>query len=255
MTDRIKRMKDALNTDKYPICTEKYRATIDSMRRNEGLPNILQRAHATADYLDMRTLYVDEDELIVGNVAAKPHGMEASVWGKFWSDEDIDLLSDTYIFDPDEMKIIRSYDDFWDARGRTMQQYQGYYYDDFHLWPFIKSGILCPPWKDKQKGRGGGGAGFGWGLGIGASFFVADYGKIIGTGIQPFIDKAEAALHEIRYNDQDSIEKKIYLDSVIIALSAMVRMYHRYGNVCTKAAESASEPRRSELLRMADSCH
>ncbi len=47
-----------------------------------------------------------------------------------------------------------------------------------------------------------------------------------------------------------------YYRAVIIALSAMVRMYHRYGDACSaKAAETADPKRKAELERMADTCH
>ena len=62
MTDRIKRMQAALKVDKFPFCAEKAKLVIESWKKHEGLPAILSRAHATADYLDHRTIYVDEDE-------------------------------------------------------------------------------------------------------------------------------------------------------------------------------------------------
>ena len=98
MTDRIRRMKEALKVDKYPFCAEKAKYVIESWRQNEGLPSILRRAKATAHYLDNRTIYIDDDELICGNVAAKPMGMEASVWGPFWDDEELDsILEGSYL--------------------------------------------------------------------------------------------------------------------------------------------------------------
>ena len=255
MTDRIKRMKDNLTTDRFYICTEKYVITIDSYIKNAAMPVVLKRARATADYFDKRTLYVDDDELIVGNVAAKPHGMEASIKSKFWSGEDIEALSDYFIFDPKEMEVIRSYDSFWDTVGLSLDNHQGFFYDDDGLWPFIKSGILCPPWKEKRNGRGNGGAGGGWGLGIGMSFFVPDYEYILKTGISPVVEMAKEKIKTLVYDSDEAIDAKYYLEGVIEALSAMARMYHRYGTVCEEAAKTASPERAKELLQMADSCH
>ena len=186
MTERIERMyADLKGEKKFVFCGEKYRIVIDSWRKHEGLTPVLKRAQATADYFDQRTLYVDPDELIVGNVASKPHGLEASVWGPFWDDEDLDsIIADgQYSISDEDRKALREGDSFWEGQDRQMYEWQGRFYDDERLWPFIKSGVLCPPWTDKKKGRGSGGAGFGWGLGIGLSFFVPDYGKIITEGI------------------------------------------------------------------------
>ena len=258
VTDRITRMKKRLEVDKYPICAEKARYVIESWRQHEGLPSVLQRAYATANYLDKRTIYIDDDELICGNVACKPMGMEASVWGPLWDDEDLDTMLNggQLVIDEGDRRELRSYDAFWKDQGRQMYEWQGRFYDDARLWPFIRSGILCPPWIDKTIGRGSGGAGFGWGLGIGLSFFVPDYGKIISEGINKTLMEAKEELARVRYSDNDSFDKAQYLEAVIIALSAMVRMYHRYGDACIeKAGETSDKIRRDELLRMADTCH
>ena len=257
MTDRIKRMQDALKVDKFPFCAEKVKLVIESWKQHEGLTPILKRAYATAHYLDNRTIYVDDDELVVGNVAAKPMGLEASCWGPFWDDEDLDsILQGNYTISDEDRKTLRSLDSFWDGQDRQMYEWQGRYYDDERLWPFIRSGVLCPPWTSKTKGRGSGGAGFGWGLGIGLSFFVADYGKIIDEGISKTLQEAKEELKNLRYVDNDSYDKAQYLQAVIVALESMVRMYHRYGDACLEAAKKCTnDKRKAELVRMADTCH
>lgn len=257
MTDRIKRMQAALNVDKFPFCAEKAKLVIESWKKHEGLPSLLKRAHATADYLDSRTIYVDDDELIVGNVAAKPMGLEASCWGPFWDDEDLDMiLEGNYTISDEDRHTLRSLDAFWDGQDRQMYEWQGRFYNDERLWPFIRSGILCPAWTSKVKGRGSGGAGFGWGLGIGLSFFVPDYEKIVNEGIHKTLDEAKEELGRVRYEDDESFDKAIYLQAVIVALEAMVRMYHRYGDACTEAAGRCTDAaRKAELERMSDTCH
>lgn len=257
MTERIKRMQEALKVDKFPFCAEKHKIVVESLSKHEGLPAVLARAHATADYLDNRTLYVDDDELIVGNVASKPMGLEASCWGPFWDDDDLDfILEGEYTISDEDRKTLKDLTPFWEGQGRQMYEWQGRFYDDERLWPFIRSGVLCPPWTSKVKGRGSGGAGFGWGMGIGLSFFVPDFDKILGEGISKTLEDAKEELRNVRYVDNDSFDKAIYLQAVIIALEAMVRMYHRYGTVCEEAAaKTSNETRKAELLVMADSCH
>ena len=256
-TERIKRMQEALKVDKFPFCAEKAKYVIESWKENEGLPSILRRAKATANYLDKRTIYIDDDELICGNCAAKPMGLEASCWGPFWDDKDLDsILEGNYTISDEDRKTLRSLDSFWEGQSRQMYEWQGRFYDDFHLWPFIRSGILCPPWTSKVKGRGSGGAGFGWGLGIGLSFFVPDYEKVIKEGVAARVKEAQEELEKLRYNDNDSFDKGDYLRACIIALTAMQRMYHRYGDTCTAKAEETADPvRKAELERMADTCH
>ncbi len=259
MTERIERMYAKLQGEKvYTFCAEKHQIVVDSWRKHEGLTPVLKRAHATADYFDKRTLYVDDDELIVGNVAAKPNGLEASVWGPFWDDADLDTITadGKYTISDEDRKALRDCDSFWEGQDRQMYEWQGRFYDDERLWPFIRSGVLCPPWTDKRKGRGSGGAGFGWGLGIGLSFFVPDYGKIITEGVKHTLDEAKEELRNVRYVDNDSYDKACYLQAVIIALEAVVRMYHRYGDTCQAAADKCADSvRKAELEKMAEVCH
>ena len=92
MNQRVKRLKDRLNVVKYPICVEKARLVMEIYNQAEGEPAILRRAKATAHYLDNRTIFIEDDELIIGNVASKPMGLEAGSLGPTWPKEDLEEL-------------------------------------------------------------------------------------------------------------------------------------------------------------------
>jgi len=68
--------------DEYPICVEKARLVMESYKQTEGEPTIVRRAKATAHYLDNKTLFIEDDELIAGNVASQPMGLEAGSLGR-----------------------------------------------------------------------------------------------------------------------------------------------------------------------------
>ena len=132
MTDRIQRLYSKINNGKLKICVEKPWIYKEYIERHEGLPAILQRAYATADYLDKRTIYIEDDELIAGNVASRPNGMEGMVWGPAWPEEDFDefLKGGVVEIDPEDRKKWRECDGFWKEKGRTMNEWQGRFYDD-----------------------------------------------------------------------------------------------------------------------------
>ena len=77
MNTRVQRLKDRLMVRRYPICTEKARLVVESLQRTEGEPQIVRRAKATACYFDNRTIFIEDDELVVGNIASRPMGTEA----------------------------------------------------------------------------------------------------------------------------------------------------------------------------------
>lgn len=253
---RIEKMRAALNVAKYPLCIEKARLVIEAYRANEGDPPILRRAKATAHYLDHKTIFIEDGELIVGNVASKPMGMEAGSLGPTWPKEDLDDLKQTTfeISDEDEAQL-RALDDYWIGKGRTLEERMGQFYDDERLWPFIQSGILLPPWKKKTQGRGHGAAGVGWGLGLGQSLIVVDYAKVINEGLNKTIADAEAELKTLRFNNADAIKKADFLQAVIITHTAIVRLANRFADLAAEmAARESDATRKRELEQIAETC-
>jgi len=180
MNERIRKLRERLLVEEYPICVEKNLLVMESYRQTEGEPQIVRRAKATAHYLDNKTIFIEDNELIVGNIASKSMGLEAGSLGPTWPKEDLESLRrGGLVLSDEEEALLRSTDDYWKGKGRTLDERQGQFYDDERLWPFIQSGILCPPWKKKDEGRGTGAAGVGWGLGLGLSLIVVDYAKVL----------------------------------------------------------------------------
>jgi pyruvate formate-lyase/glycerol dehydratase family glycyl radical enzyme len=256
MNKRVQRLKRRLEMDRYPICIEKARLVMESYRQTEGEPTIIRRAKATAYYLDNKTIFIEDDELIVGNVASKPMGLEAGSLGPTWSEEDLEGLRKGGLdISREDEAVLRSMDDYWKGKGRTLDERQGRFYDDGRLWPFIQSGILCPPWRKKDEGRGTGAAGVGWGMGLGQALIVVDYEKVLKEGLNRIIREAEEELQNVRYMDANAIKKADFLKSVIISLSAIVRIAGRFGALATEmATEEKDGDRKKELERIAETC-
>ncbi len=256
MATRIEKLIESLRVDRYPLCVEKARLVMESYRQTEGEPEILKRAKATAHYLDHKTIFIEDGELVVGNVASKPMGMEAGSLGPTWSKEELEELAQTtFDISPDDQAQLRSYDEYWKGKGRTLEERMGQFYDDERLWPFIQSGILLPPWKHKHEGRGHGAAGVGWGLGLGQSLILVDYAKVLDEGLNGIIADAEKELAKLRYWDTGSIQKADFLRAVIIADSAIVRLAQRFSALAAGMAAKANDAsRRQELEQIAETC-
>ena len=256
MRNRIEKLKQRLAVEAFPICVEKAGLVMDALRRTEGEPAILRRARATAHYLDNKSIFIEDDELIVGNIASKPMGMEAGSLGPTWPEDELDDLRKSGLSISDEdAAFLRSFDDYWKDKGRTLDERQGQFYDDDRLWPFIQSGILCPPWRDRKEGRGSAAAGVGWGLGCGLSLIIVDYAKVINEGLESLVQAAETELKELRYMSADDVRKGDFLRSVLIALPAIIRLANRFGDLAEGMAREQSDPqRRRELEAIAEIC-
>ena len=256
MNPRVQKLRQRLNVDKYPICAEKARLIVESLEQTEGEPMIVRRAKATAHYLDHKTIFIEDDELIIGNVASVPMGLEAGSSGPTWPDDELEELNQGALsITPEDKETLRSLDRYWKGKGRTLDERQGQFYDDERLWPFIQSGILCPPWRDRVEGRGTGTAGVGWGLGLGLSLIVPDYAKALNHGLSWLVEEAEQELKKVRYGGINDIKKADFLKSVIIMLPALARLANRYAGLASEMAARENNPRRKgELDRIAQAC-
>lgn len=254
MNQRIEKLRAKIFVDKYPLCTEKIRLLTASYQQTEGEPLIIRKAKALAHYLDNKAIYIDDDELIVGNVASKPMGIEADA--PAWPHDDIeDLRSREFAISEDDEAFLRSLDDYWQGKGKTFWERAGQFYDDDRLWPFMQSGIFLPPLKTRSEGFGHGLAGGGWGLGMGLSLIVVEYERVLNNGLNGIIKEAEDELKHLRYVDSNAILKADFLKSVIIAHKAIIRIAQRFGDLAEKMSLQEKDPiRKKELKAIAETC-
>lgn len=252
---RIARLKQGLRVKQYPLCIEKIRLVAASMRQTDGEPQILRRAKALANVLRNITIFIEDGELIVGNAASKPMGLEIDSEYGIWSPAELaSLKQDGYTIDPaDEAELQALYRDW---RSRTLVEGTGdILYDDERLWPFMQSGLVLPPWKNKVEGGGGGYAQGGMGLGPGFYLLGVDFARVLNSGLYRIIADAKAELRDLRYRDADAKKKADFLKAVIIAHEAVIAFAHRFADLAAATAEREADPgRRAELERIAATC-
>ena len=117
MNKRIDKLLEKINPETYPLCVEKVQFVTESLKKTEGEALILRRAKAFAHYLDNRTIFIQDAELIVGNLASKPMGLEADA--PTWPEGELKLMNKTGLtISEKEENLLRSMDDFWKLKGR-----------------------------------------------------------------------------------------------------------------------------------------
>ena len=259
MTNRVARMKEALRVSKYPLCVELFRLASESLEETAGEPTILRRSKLHANILDNITIFVEEDDLLCGSGASKPFGLEMQYEYGVWTKDEVESLkSEIYTIEPeDEEELYRLNERFAgntansnlvETMGKSLGQ-------NDRLWPFMKSGVILPPWKDKTGGSGGGFAMSGYGLGPGFSLVAIEFDKILNEGAKSIIEEAKENLKNIEYMDPDIIEKRNFWEGVVIVFEAWVRFANRYAVLCDKlAAEEKDKTRKAELTEMARIC-
>ncbi len=259
MTNRVKKMKESLRINKYPLCVEQFRLANESLETTGGEPMLLRRSKLHAYVLDNISIFIEDGDLLCGSGASKPFGLEMQYEYGVWTKEEVESLkSDVYTIEPeDEEELYRLNEKFSknslnsnliEAMGKSLGHNE-------RLWPFMKSGCILPPWKDKNGGSGGGFAMSGYGLGPGFSLVCIDYSRILNEGAKSVINEAKECLKNLRYDSSDSIEKRNYWEGVILVFEAWVRFSGRYAALAEKMAMTEKdETRKKELLEMARVC-
>lgn len=256
----MEKMIESLRVNKYPLCVEQFRLANESLESTGGQPMLLRRSKLHAHVLDNINIFIEEDDLLCGSGASKPFGLEMQYEYGVWTKEEVESLkSEIYTIAPeDEEELYRLNEKFSknslnsnliEAMGKSLGENE-------RLWPFMKSGCILPPWKDKKGGSGGGFAMSGYGLGPGFSLVCIDYSRILQEGAKSIIQEAKECLENLRYDSADSIEKRNYWEGVVIVFEAWVRFAKRYAALAeTMAAEEKDEARKTELFEMARICN
>ncbi len=129
MSQRIEKLKETILVDKFPLCMEKSRIWTESFKNTEGEPQIIRRAKAFASVLDNATIFIEDGELIVGNTASKPMGLEITFWSGIWPQEEIDsLIEEGYSISEEDEAEVRLENEYW--RGNNFTDRAEQFFDE-----------------------------------------------------------------------------------------------------------------------------
>lgn len=239
----------------YPLCVEKVTLLAQSYAATAGSATVLRRARALAHVLDNITVFIEPGELIVGNVASKPMGLEMDADYGLWSaDEIAGLRQEGFTLSPDdEERLYAAYDRTdWNilvaAEGEVL-------WGDERLRPFLKSGVVLPPWKGKAVGGGGGYAQGGMGLGPGLLLIGVEFEPVLQRGALGMIAEARAELEGLADPDGEDAARAAFLQGVVVVYEALIRFAGRFADLADRLAEGEDDSeRRAELREIAETC-
>jgi pyruvate formate-lyase/glycerol dehydratase family glycyl radical enzyme len=249
----MKELMKNIRREHFPLCVQKAQLITEIYQQTEGEPEIIRQAKASAHVLKNISLWIDEEELIAGHAASKPWGVEID---PFLGPIDVELLKGleqegVVEIDEKDWSVIREVAEYWRKKN---WQYRTWQLASERLWEFLQVGIWLPPMRSRAEGIGAY-AGAGLGIYHGLHLAVLDYEKVLSHGLNIIIEEAEAELKSIRFYSRDDVEKKCFLEAVIIALKAINHFAHRLADLAeAKARIEANPERRGKLQRMAETC-
>ncbi len=87
---------------------------------------------------------------------------------------------------------------------------------------------------------------------ITTAHMAPDYAKLIRVGVRGLLDEVNCRAAALDLNLPENIEKCEFYDCCRIELEALIRLQHRYAEHARLLANEAAEPRKSELLEIAE---
>ena len=249
ISQRTAKILAQIQQGKPSIDVERARYFTESMRETEGQLLILRWAKAMYHIARHITVYIDDEQLIVGR-AGKP-----GRYGILYPELDGDFLdasirqlparreSPFTIEEPDSQIIRDQITPYWQGKTYHEQLSQALSPETLRL--------TYEP--DRQTSR--------FIVNETSSFrssiqWVHDYEKVLRLGFKGIRDDARERLTQLDpFDPIDNVEKAPFLNAIIIAADAIVLWAQRHANLAREFAMKEKNPRRrQELLEIAERC-
>ena len=165
--ERIERIKKRVVVDRYPICIEKFRITLDVREQTKNDHVMIQRGKILKACAERMPIAIGEDELIVGLASSRHMGLEIDPDYGVWPQNEIDALKkDGFLVDPKDEKDLQELNRHY-QRDTLIGREGDVFYREPRILNMLRAGLILPPWKDKEQERGVGGGYAQSGLGLG----------------------------------------------------------------------------------------
>ncbi len=256
-TPRILAYREKVRDRVIRIDAERDRIMTEAYKKYENVLPAIKRPLALKELCERMTLYIGDDELIVGSkgghMFSNPGYPE---WMAAWIIEPIangewQLREDGLYHNPDDEEVHQCISpedyqtlvdtaDFWKTHrvGATADAWKPEFYDEMSrllVSSYCEGGMsLCS---------------------LPAGHLVAGYPKVINKGYGAIRKQAQDWMDEHRGNLMgEDVRKYVFYQAVVITCDAAITLVHRYADGCrAKMAHCTDPARKAELAMMADS--
>jgi len=248
--DRGIRLKEFVYSHRPSLCPERAEIITDAFQRTEGQPVGLRRAKAFESILARMSVYISQDELVVGNQARRPRS--APIFPEFdvdWIDRELDELPartlDPFQVDSATKKTLRRIGGYWKGKthhDRTRSLVRALLPENLLESYDFTTHALDQVVSNRRMNDGDG-------------HIIAGYERVLKTGLLEVVQQAEAEAGKMDLRSAEGQRKRIFLDSVMIACRAAVNFARRFAAEAKRLAGAEADPlRREELLAIAANC-
>lgn len=244
MTDRMRRLKDALNDAAPSICVERARLFTESCRMSDGESVCVKNAKAFRHVCRNIPVTIFDDELVVGVTGRFRRSAvvcpELSwIWVEHEMDSFPDRKQDPYAIGDEQKRVLRE-DVFPYWKGKSLEEAFLARVPEDTASILVDTGIVDNDSK--------------WRNAVGE--ITPDYQDVLfKEGFIGLHKKAKAKLEELEPVDGASIDAIDFYTSIMETSAGIVELARRYSDKAAEMAESEhNESRRAELLEISATC-
>lgn len=239
MRARVQKLRMKNLNQQPEICSERAVLVTQAYEEFKDLPAELLRAKTFEKLMHEMTIWIAEDELIVGNQATMAKG--SPVYPEYsvdWILKELDSFNvrqaGKYIITDENKAILRQILPKW--QGRTTK--------DKAL------AIISPEAKNAMTSQ----AFLLSPMSCGLGHISVNYQKLIDFGMSELIDEIDEKIRTCSPHRAEDTKRLIFYKACKIVCNAMIDFAERFAALAEKQSERVPEPRKQELLEIARVC-
>ena len=222
------------------ICTERAVYTTKAYKAHEQEQVILKRAFMVDAVLKNMSIFIDPDELIVGNHASANRA--APIFPEYamdWVIAELDEYEkrdgDRFTITEENKQILRDIYPYW--QERTVKD-KGYAAFPAEARLFYDLGII------KTEGN----------ITSGDAHVAVSYAKVLNEGLEGVRAQTVKALESLQLVEFEDLKKSYFYRAILIVIDAIEAFAQRFAALAEEQAETAAPQRAAELKEIARIC-
>ena len=239
LSERNRRFREKLIDTLPEVCTERAVIWTEVFREHEELQPITKAAIAFRETLRRMTIFIGEDDLIVGNQGSSLRATTLNPIVNTWFVDELDKFElrdgSKFRITEENKAIARELVSYW--KGRNV------YEQTLAVLPELTKenmdAVVFTCGYTLSKGCGH------WLLGI---------NNVLKYGFSGLEAQARQQLEQCDFADETGVDKIPFYQAVIMSCQAVKEFAERYAALAAQQAEKAQGKRREELLRIAKIC-
>lgn len=222
------------------VCTQRAVYTTEAYRAHEQDQVVLKRAYMVDAVLRSMTIFIDPDELIVGNHASANRA--APIFPEYamdWVIAELDEFGkrdgDRFIISEQNKQILRDIYPYWKNRTTKDKGYAAFPAESRLLYDL---GII------KTEGN----------ITSGDAHVAVSYGKVLSEGLEGVRTQTLEALKKLNLAEFADLKKSYFYRAILIVLDAVEAFALRFAELAEEQAKMSSPVRAVELNEIARIC-